>query len=1264
MLTPSPLRRKTLRPADSDTSVDGELGLETPIDAEDIFGGSPYRATAPLRSFDAHLRSSARFGGMEEDEEDDDDDDRVFLSTPARHSTPGRPKRTGGSTARLRTPVNNSRPRPHSTVEPTPLPAAFAHARTPARRTPLRVNTQTTGIKRKSTELNFQPSPQAKGALTPLSVTRPGGQSSFDRLAPLPLPAPKFKRRDEPELFLGRSGTMDGLSIGNASFADDEQVIDVSPDGHVAKRRAKTRPLSQDLANGTGGTVAFPSAAEARTRTLSNESSSSNHNSLRPTRQRLSHASNVTSRTRTKSGVQGLSRAQTIAAATPGRPIARRLESNGSATLFFGPPIVKSSTPARRHRSPPPSDSARRSFARHSYAGPSASPVPFGPGRSSSPSLPDDEPMGEISDEDAARSMPDVSMIADMDAEEDMEGMDEEDLFFASSSFRSDRADEGTGADSSADDSFGWGSAPAHASTFSINVTASTPSPRKPAKAMLEKKFKPRDSGIGLTDDEDGPRPGLRAPAVPSFARGFGIGRSGSVNMMAPPPMVPSSSASTTASSDLEALVTPGFGPSASSGWPNFASTSTFTSGSDLLGLLSADADNAVDQFIARTLASAQAPALPGAGEPKRAAPGTPQKRARAQDRAWHSAFTTNKVGFDYAGDEEVEGEEGGKKKKKPRKSLPAAFPSLGMGIGKAKPKLTLPGVRKGLVSGARVGESDLDSDSESPEKRAAGKYAGIGLGRPQRPGAAWLLRRSSSGAISTISSGESSWPNTPTAATAGGKGGWQLPPPRIPPAAGQTPVQVHSRLPSRLSPASTRTASSSSTSTATASPLGSRLLQISQPTNATRLTSPLKASSANNQPKHRTTTLPPTVTVTKTNVRRGGRPSLPAMPLSSDCRPGRFEAEFVEAGEIGSGEFGKVMRVKLKETSYAGEEENEWAVKRSKRFEGARHRLRVREEVDVLQHLARAYVGQGKWHPNVLGIVDAWEEDEALFIRTELCALGSFSRFLWEFGRKFERLDEARVWKVAADLSSSFRHFFSSLLPVCDYSTAEAFEGPLFGILSGVLLIRLVAFNHFRTRHLPRGGAASRIRFCVPLLVGLAFVHASGVLHLDLKPANIFLTAAGRFKLGDFGMATLWPRAGTPAPLPGEGAERPPGFEREGDKCYLAPEVLQGRYGPAADIFRGEQWHRLRQDDLSGVDLAGSSAALVGLLSALLRSDYAARPDASAVCAHPVVARVKSAMELAGPGAGSPLAPVPPGFLAHVLGDEEEDGEEDMEML
>ena len=60
-----------------------------------------------------------------------------------------------------------------------------------------------------------------------------------------------------------------------------------------------------------------------------------------------------------------------------------------------------------------------------------------------------------------------------------------------------------------------------------------------------------------------------------------------------------------------------------------------------------------------------------------------------------------------------------------------------------------------------------------------------------------------------------------------------------------------------------------------------------------------------------------------------------------------------------------------------------------------------------------------GASHPNVLGYIDSWEEDETLFIQTELCALGNFGHFLWEFGRDYPKLDEARVWKIFAELSS-----------------------------------------------------------------------------------------------------------------------------------------------------------------------------------------------------------------------------------------------------
>lgn len=81
---------------------------------------------------------------------------------------------------------------------------------------------------------------------------------------------------------------------------------------------------------------------------------------------------------------------------------------------------------------------------------------------------------------------------------------------------------------------------------------------------------------------------------------------------------------------------------------------------------------------------------------------------------------------------------------------------------------------------------------------------------------------------------------------------------------------------------------------------------------------------------------------------------------------------------------------------------------------------MRLREEVEVLQHLSQVSLQHGNAkQPNVLAYIDSWEQDETLYIQTELCELGNFARFLWEYGRAFPRLDEARVWKIFADLSN-----------------------------------------------------------------------------------------------------------------------------------------------------------------------------------------------------------------------------------------------------
>ncbi|XP_025772495.1 membrane-associated tyrosine- and threonine-specific cdc2-inhibitory kinase [Puma concolor] len=74
--------------------------------------------------------------------------------------------------------------------------------------------------------------------------------------------------------------------------------------------------------------------------------------------------------------------------------------------------------------------------------------------------------------------------------------------------------------------------------------------------------------------------------------------------------------------------------------------------------------------------------------------------------------------------------------------------------------------------------------------------------------------------------------------------------------------------------------------------------------------------------------------------------------------------------------------------------------------------------------------------------------------------------------------------------------------------------------------------------------------------LLALAHLHGQGLVHLDVKPANIFLGPRGRCKLGDFGLLVELGASGT-------------GEAQEGDPRYMAPELLRGSYGTAADVFR-----------------------------------------------------------------------------------------------
>ncbi|KAJ9095636.1 hypothetical protein QFC21_005508 [Naganishia friedmannii] len=305
------------------------------------------------------------------------------------------------------------------------------------------------------------------------------------------------------------------------------------------------------------------------------------------------------------------------------------------------------------------------------------------------------------------------------------------------------------------------------------------------------------------------------------------------------------------------------------------------------------------------------------------------------------------------------------------------------------------------------------------------------------------------------------------------------------------------------------------------------------------------------------------------------------------------FESNFVVVEIMGKGAFSQVVKVKDRQTDTV------YAIKKARGvFEGVKDRLRHLEEVDILRHLSS--------HPNdnVIHFVDAWEQNRQLFIQTDLY-LGTLGFFLEEYGRHFERLDEARAWKITRELAD-----------------------------------------------------------------GLDYIHAMGVIHFDIKPANIMIDSVGTLKIGDFGLATRWPRVTAEAILAGSGLGGDVGnitgitrlADREGDRIYMAPEMLHGQYSMAADIFSfglviletstnicvpdgGAPWHALRENDLSVVDFSAISPALTDLITQCMRADATERPTIKDIVSHPILHRARIAGQAA-------LTPEPDDWLTQLLTD------------
>jgi serine/threonine-protein kinase len=85
-------------------------------------------------------------------------------------------------------------------------------------------------------------------------------------------------------------------------------------------------------------------------------------------------------------------------------------------------------------------------------------------------------------------------------------------------------------------------------------------------------------------------------------------------------------------------------------------------------------------------------------------------------------------------------------------------------------------------------------------------------------------------------------------------------------------------------------------------------------------------------------------------------------------------------------------------------------------------------------------------------------------------------------------------------------------------------------------------------------------VNYAMQIADALEYAHGQGVIHRDVKPANIMLHADGRVLLGDFGLAKIFDGAPRPAIRDG----RPDAGTPE----YMAPEQIKGQTDARSDLY------------------------------------------------------------------------------------------------
>jgi eukaryotic-like serine/threonine-protein kinase len=123
------------------------------------------------------------------------------------------------------------------------------------------------------------------------------------------------------------------------------------------------------------------------------------------------------------------------------------------------------------------------------------------------------------------------------------------------------------------------------------------------------------------------------------------------------------------------------------------------------------------------------------------------------------------------------------------------------------------------------------------------------------------------------------------------------------------------------------------------------------------------------------------------------------------------------------------------------------------------------------------------------------------------------------------------------------------------EFDTQEEIDFLVTELIPGVTLSEKIASGALPEKDVARLGRQ--------LAQGLAAAHEAGVVHSDVKPANIRVTPDQRLKILDFGLAKL------STPVPSASTENPVDQGAAGTVPYMAPEQLHGQpASPRSDIY------------------------------------------------------------------------------------------------